>query len=63
MQRLVSKRREEDVADEEVPTEDSLHRSGEGYDVGSRVKERLRILVRVYAHFAYRYNQRAHEAT
>ena len=27
MQHLVSKNKEEDVADEEVPTEDSLHRS------------------------------------
>ena len=34
MQHLVSKSREEDVADEEVPTEDSLHRSRPEHDVG-----------------------------
>jgi len=34
MQHLVSKSREEDVADEEVPTEDSLHRSRQEHDVG-----------------------------
>ena len=33
MQHLVSKSREEDVADEEVPTEDSLHRNRQGSDV------------------------------
>ena len=34
MQHLVSKSREEDVADEEVPKEDSLHRSRQEHDVG-----------------------------
>ena len=34
MQHLVSKSREEDVADEEVSTEDSLHRSRQEHDVG-----------------------------
>jgi len=40
MQHLVSIRREEDVADEEVPTKDSLHRNRQSADVGS-LAERL----------------------
>ena len=35
LQHLVSIRREEDVADEEVPKEDSLHRIRQIADVGS----------------------------
>jgi hypothetical protein len=35
MQHLVSIRREEEVADEEVPKEDSLHRNRQSADVGS----------------------------
>ena len=41
MQHLVSKNREEDVADEEVPTEDSLHRSRQEHDVGSLAERRF----------------------
>ena len=41
MHHLVSKSREEDVADEEVPTEDSLHRSRQEHDVGPLAERRL----------------------
>jgi hypothetical protein len=41
MQHLVSKRREEDVADEEVPKEDSLHRNRQSTDVGSLAERRF----------------------
>jgi hypothetical protein len=41
MQHLVSIRREEDVADEEVPKEDSLHRNRQSADVGSLAQRRF----------------------
>jgi len=45
LQHLVSIRREEDVADEEIPTEDSLHRNRQGADVGSLAKRRFQYIL------------------
>ena len=48
MQHLISKSREEDVADEEVPTEDSLHRSRQEHDVRWRKGDSLESIAQLF---------------